>query len=75
MAEALAAEATELTELDRTQLRDSLVEIATDTPATQLAAARIKRILLKLAPSLRAAIYQFAVDVSSEIGKKLLTGE
>jgi hypothetical protein len=75
VADALAAEAVELDDPERIQLRDSLVEIGTESPATTLAAARIKRLLKKLGPDLRASVYRFAVDVSSEIGKRLLTGE
>jgi hypothetical protein len=76
MAEELAAEAQyDLDEKEQGQLRDSLVEISTDTAATQLAGARIKRLLNKVSEPLKAAIYKYAVDVSSEIGKKILTGE
>jgi hypothetical protein len=72
---ALVNEEEQLSEDDKRLLTSTLVDLASDTPNTALAATRFKRIVAKAGGSFRTAMYKFIVDVSSETAKKIVMGE
>jgi len=68
----LAAEAADLTADERAQFEESLVAISSDTPQTQLAAVRVKKVLAKAGNVAGGALRDILVDIASETAKKIL---
>jgi hypothetical protein len=59
-------------EEERTKLTNSLVDLASDTPRTPLAAERMKKALAKLGEHAGIALREIIVDISSETAKKIM---
>jgi hypothetical protein len=72
-ASVLAAES-ELNEQEREQLESSLRDVLTDTPKTEVASVRIKRLLSKAGKEVGGALRKVIVDVASEAAKKTILG-
>ncbi len=64
----------ELSPEEQARLNQSIDQITRDTPQTEVAATRVKKILLKLGKAGGEALHKFLVDVASETAKKILTG-
>jgi len=71
-AKALIEEDDQLTSEDKTLFSNSLSDVTSDTPATALAATRIKRIIGKMSSSLKDVAYKAVIDISSEAAVKIL---
>lgn len=65
-------EDTELSELERKNLEDSLPDIMSDTPKTKVASVRIKKALLTAGEFTAETIRQFVIDFGCELAKKSL---
>ncbi len=61
-----------MNETDRAEFRESVAQIARDTPQAQLASRRINRLLGKIGKETASAIRDILVDIASEAVKKLL---
>jgi hypothetical protein len=68
----LADEFDELDEADRTKLKASLDDLVKDSPATEVAGRRFKKIVAKLGKESAGAIKSVIIDVLSETAKKVL---
>ena len=64
----------ELSIEDKTILKASFTDLTFDSPKTEIAASRFKRILRKLAPDVAETIRKTIVDIASETAVKLLKG-
>jgi hypothetical protein len=71
-AEDCAAEMDELDQSEKDLLKDSIPQIVSDTPATPLAAKRIKRLLAKAGVEGAKALKDVLVNVVSETVKKVI---
>jgi hypothetical protein len=65
----------DLKESDKGILSAALPELISDTPRTALAATRFKRIVSGAGATFKAAMYKFAVDVTSETARKIIGDE
>lgn len=54
------------------QLKQSMNEVVRDTPKTQVAATRLKRLLQKLSTNTTRAVHDLMVDTISETAKKIM---
>ena len=70
----LAAEIEELSEGEREVLVDSFGDLSCETPNTEVAALRVRKILKKLGGGAGQALYNFIVDWASETAVKILRG-
>jgi len=70
----LAIEDGKLTDDEVRLFSESIQEIAQDTPETELAATRLKKLILKLSQSAGQAIHRIIVEIASESIKKIITG-
>jgi hypothetical protein len=68
----LALEEERLTTEEREQLAQSLNDLIVDTPRTQLAAARFKKLLTKASSETASAMRDIVVDIASETARKIL---
>ena len=66
----LAADQTNLTEAERTQLIESIDILVKETPAVPLATARFKRLMEKIGREGASAFRDILVDILSEAVKK-----
>jgi len=73
-ARAVIEEISELTTDQRLTLASSIDDIASETPRTELAVLRVKKILTAVSPLTGETIKKLVVAVASETAKKLLTG-
>ena len=64
----------ELSTEDKTILKATFTDLTVDSPKTEIAASRFKRILRKLAPDVAETIRKTIVDIASETAVKLLKG-
>jgi hypothetical protein len=64
----------ELSSEDKTILKATFTDLTVDSPKTEIAASRFKRILRKLAPDVAETIRKTIVDIASETAVKLLKG-
>jgi hypothetical protein len=64
----------ELSTEDKTILKATFSDLTVDSPKTQIAASRFKRILQKLTPDVAETIRKTIVDIASETAVKLLKG-
>lgn len=62
----------ELSELERHHLEDSLPDILSETPKTQLAIIRVKKGLLSAGKFTADALRQFVIDFGCELAKKTI---
>jgi len=70
----LIAESMNLNDEEKALLTKSLHEIATDTPQTPLAAARVKRLLAKAGAEVGGALKEVVTKIATEAAKRLLFG-
>ena len=70
----LADELHELTTEEREKLKGTLDDLVRDTPRTQVASTRFKRIMSKVGASSASAMRDIIVDVLSESAKKMILG-
>ena len=70
----LAAELEGLTDEDRTALAGTLDDLLAETPRTQVAATRFKRLLSKAGKGAAESLRSIMVDVMSEAAKKTIFG-
>ena len=68
----LADELDELTENDRNTLKKSIDDLSSDSPRTEVAVHRFKRIMNQVGESTVPVIRSLVVDIASETAKKLL---
>jgi hypothetical protein len=71
-ADELADELEELTPEDRERLKTSIADLSRDTPRTEVASTRVKKILKKLGSASATALKSILVDVATEAAKKSL---
>jgi hypothetical protein len=71
-AKELAQEAENLDEQEREQLARSLDDIIRDTPRTQVAANRFKRLMAKAGRGTAQAMREIVVDIATEAAKKAI---
>jgi len=64
----------DLDDKDRELLKANFDDLIQDNPKSEVAALKIKPVLKKLKQGAKDPLYKFAVDVASEIGKKILLG-
>jgi hypothetical protein len=64
----------ELSTEDKTTLKATFVDLTVDSPKTEIAASRFKRILRKLAPDVGETIRKTIVEIASETASKLIKG-
>jgi hypothetical protein len=76
------AGAVELVEIDGqlspselTEFRSDLIELTKDTPKTQAASMRFKRVMLKVGSSVADGVRAIIIDVASEAAKKVILGK
>jgi hypothetical protein len=69
-AKELAHEAEDLDEDERELLAQSIDDIVRDTPRTQLASSRFKRLLAKMGKGTADAMRQIAISLATEAAKK-----
>lgn len=72
---ALAVEEGRLNDHEARQLEESVKDILTDTPQTQLGASRFKRVMTKVGQQTAMAVRDILVDVVSETAKKAIWGK
>ena len=68
----LSVEDNQLNEEELKQFKESINEIAKDTPAVPLAAKRFLKLIAKLSKRTEEAVYKIIVDLASETTKKIL---
>ena len=71
-AKELADEFEELDQADRDKLKESLDDLVKDSPATEVAGKRVKKIVAKLGKESADAIKSIIIDIVSETAKKIL---
>lgn len=71
----LTDELDELNEDEKTKLKGTLDDLVRDTPQTEVAAIRFKKVMAKVGGSAASAMRDIIVDVVSETAKKALFGE
>jgi hypothetical protein len=64
----------ELSDDDKRELNESLIDIATDGPRTEVGVLRVRSLLRRAGKETGRLVYKVAVDVASEAAKKALTG-
>src|SRR5258708_3342166 len=69
-AQAMADEIDELSDADKILLKTSIAQIAVDSPMSEVAVVRIKKILPKIAKGLGDVLRKLIIDVASETIKK-----
>jgi hypothetical protein len=74
VASALTDELENVNESDRVRIKESLGEIAKDSPATSLAVIRLKKLLGTATDAIGRALWNAAIDIATEAAKKGLLG-
>lgn len=74
VAEELINEATEVNKQVREDVIDTLPDLLTDTPRTELGANRMVRFLRRASTPIGEALHKWTVDVASETAKKIING-
>ncbi len=72
VAKAMADELDELDDAQRIQLKASIDDIAGDTPRTELAVMRAKKLIAKVPSALGDTVRKILVDVASEAALKMM---
>ncbi len=70
----LASEMEGLSDVDREALAGTLPDLLTDTPRTQAAATRFRRLMGKVTKTAGGALREFVVNVASEAAKRTIFG-
>jgi hypothetical protein len=70
-AQDMAGELEKLSPKERALLASSLADIMTDGPRTELAASRVKRLLVKAGPA-GAVLYKFVVDFGAKVAAEII---
>ncbi|MFC1912602.1 DUF2321 domain-containing protein [Chloroflexota bacterium] len=70
----LAEEMENLSSEDRELLSKSIDDLIVDSPRTELAATRFKKLLLKIGEPAAIALRNLVIDIASETAKKLVLG-
>lgn len=73
-AKALAEEFDELSKEDREKLKQSLEDLYRDSPQSEVAAVRFKKIMAKVGKESYGAMKQIVISVLSEVAKKSIFG-
>jgi hypothetical protein len=73
-AQELSDELDKLTDKEKDILKKSLDDIIRDTPQTQIASVRFKKLVTKAGPEAATALKQILVDIASEAAKKAIWG-
>ena len=73
-AQAMIDELDELNGAEREVLRKSIDDIAVDSPMTEVAVTRFKKMLPKLTQESAAAMRRLVIDVAGKVGAELLKG-
>ena len=73
-AEELINELEEISDVEKKKAIDSLPDLMTETPGTELAVSRFKRLYDKVPLSLKETFRKLVVDISAEAIKKSMTG-
>ncbi|MCH8034980.1 MAG: DUF2321 domain-containing protein [Bacteroidetes bacterium] len=68
----LSKEAEILSEVESIELKESIHNIITDSPKTQLGAIKFKKIMIKLGRETATAVRDIIVDIASETAKKII---
>ena len=68
----LAKELDSITDQDRSMLEESIGELTKDTPSTQVAAVKFKKVMAKAGTSAASMFRDILTDVLSETAKKIL---
>jgi hypothetical protein len=63
-----------LDEGEKQQLQNTLDDLASDGPRTELGASRFKRLMKKAGQTAGSGLYKIAIDLASEAAKKSLLG-
>lgn len=71
----MAEELDELSPEEKAKLKSSLDDIISETPKTEVASFRVKKVLSKLGKDTYGAVRDILVDVASETAKKALFGK
>lgn len=71
-AQELADEAEALTTDERAQLKDTIVDLIQDSPRTELATVRYKKLLKKAGTTIGAGLNSIVVSIATEAAKKFL---
>lgn len=71
----LMVDESELSQDDKEQLKASFDDLVRDTPRTELAATRFKRLAAKAGRGTADALKELLIQVASETAKKLITGQ
>ena len=69
-----AFEAEGLSAEEREQLAKSFPELIAETPKTDVAAVRVRRLLGKVSGGTGEVLKKIAVEIATEAAKKILTG-
>lgn len=67
--------ALELTQEDQDILQNNVEDMMKDSPATRVAATRIKKVVLKVGGPLGESLRSLLVDIASETAKKIILGK
>ncbi len=70
----MADELDELSEEEKEQLKGTLDDLVRDTPRTEVAATRFKKLMAKVGKGAAKAMRDIVVDILSETAKKLILG-
>ena len=73
-AKAMADEILELSDHERVLLKASIDDIVSDTPMTEVAVLRFKRLIPKMANETAGAMRRLVVDVAGKAAAELLKG-
>lgn len=68
------AEESGLDEQEQQQLATSIADVMTDTPKTEVASIRIRRLLAKVGKEVGGGLRKIIIDVASEAAKKMIFG-
>lgn len=71
----LADELDELTDTDKEKLKSSLEDVTRDSPKTEVATTRLKKILSKLGQESSSILKSILIEIATEAAKKTLFGK
>jgi hypothetical protein len=74
IASELTEELEDISDEDRKRIKESIHDITRDTPATSLAAVRLKKWLGKATDAVGTALWKITVEVATQAAKKTLLG-
>ena len=74
-AKELADELDELTENDRETLKGTIDDLSADSPRTEIAARRYRRVMAKAGKGVAASMKHVMIEVATEVAKRAMFGE